>query len=529
MSNCYCHPGRAGGSPHPLGLTLRVLYPSSTAKMWDKSHPAGRAIVRCFDDIAEFSERWSLQVAIVFYVNCPSAGNRRMSEIVADLCAERGLCFLDTWDSLNELKVPSIELQASASDTHPSAKAHQAVARHLVKVLWREGWFEKYADRAIVAAPDRIIQAARAMVGKDHYPLEVACNWALGALDAKSRLAARMEAMDGPLDFSSAAEPVASELVAARTRWHITQSLRAFVQATAFHGPQSPDTFLNGIFFERLTVEEVCFALDMNSWEETCASSIDLGFLKNVSEPASLFDAPALLAGCEDHLQRARTGFDSLRSAIPDSPLGWPRDESLLIADLEILDSVFSRLEFELVLLKRAFSHAQEAYRDLSAALSREREEQLSGLLGNSLRMICSMFSILRQWSVSIQRMSDQHRSEYTTVEITLSAGPTQDRRAPVVAARLESHVPCRLPFAIGARVSRSGAPSLIRFTFPTFYSGVIRIIYQVPILRETPAQGINLLKVEVYNRDDQRHSIDPRLFTLLPGGALQSPPIHVF
>jgi hypothetical protein len=22
MSNCYCHPGRAGGSPHPLGGSL---------------------------------------------------------------------------------------------------------------------------------------------------------------------------------------------------------------------------------------------------------------------------------------------------------------------------------------------------------------------------------------------------------------------------------------------------------------------------------------------------------------------------
>jgi hypothetical protein len=284
-----------------------------------------------------------------------------------------------------------------------------------------------------------------------------------------------------------------------------------------------------GILTERLTVEEICFALDMNNWEAICASGIDLGFLREVSEPAPLSDAPALLAACEDHLQRARTAFDCLRSAIKDPLPGWPRNESILAADLGILDSLFRRLEFELVLLKTAFSHAQEACEDLFASLTRERREQLSGLLGSSLRMFCSWFSILKQWSVAFQRMSDPHSSGYTTVEITLSAGPTTDRRAPVLTGRLESHVPSRLPFAIGAAMSRTGTPTLIRLTFPTFYSGVIRLIYQVPVSREKPVEGINLMKVEVYNREDQRHFIDPHLFTHLPSGALQSPPIHIF
>lgn len=508
-----------------FGITLKVPYPPPALSAWEKTRATGRAVESCFDDIAEFSARNSLPVAIVFYVTGPFPEYQRMSEVISDLCAKRGLFYLNTWNHLRELNLTPLELRASPSDAHPLVKVHEASSRNLVLALYRGGWFDQYADRAIAAAPDRIQKTARAMVEADHYSLEVACHWALGAFESKTRLAARMEAVDGPSGFRSAAEPVVSELNAANTYWHISQRLHAFVQTMATHDARVAEYLVNGLVIERQTVDEIAFGLEMGAWEEICTECIDLSLARNNSEPALLSGASAILTSCGVDLQRARTSLDGIRSAIPDPSSGWPVEEPVVNTDFEIVESLLGRLEAEIELLQTSFFHAQQAYGKVSEDLSPQRQEQVLKLLGQPLRSISSRFSIVRQWTTTFERIRDERSAGFTTVEVTLSAERVEGTKLPMLLGQVEYLVPWRLPFSNGGLVSPDGDPSITKLTFPTFYSARIRLT------RSTPTGGpstFNLIKVEVYNCADQRRSIDPASFRLLPNGAYESSPIHL-
>jgi hypothetical protein len=509
-----------------FGVTLRVPYPMSASETWESSHPAGRAADRCFGEIAEFSARWSLPVAIVFYITHANVVFRRMSEIVAGVCAKHDLYYLDTWIYLRELKLAPLELSASAWDAHPSAKAHQIVGRNLVLALHRKGWFDMHADHTIEAAPDRIIKAAKAMVEVDHYSQEVACNWAFGVLEAKSRLAARLEAIDGPLEFSSAVGQVASQLSSVINYWHISHRLHALVQHMATHDARVADHLLNGIFFERQTVNEICFALEMDDWEEICAKCIDLSLLRHTHKRARLIDAMDILDSCEVDLQKAQTALAGLRAAVPELPSGWHGENSQPAVDLEIIESLLRRLGPELVLLRASFLRAQAAHRNLSETLSPEREEQLLDLLGQPLRGISARFSVLSQWSAKFDKIRDRHGPGFTTVQVTLRAEAREDPRPPLLLGRMEYGLPWRLPFTNGGSISRNGDPSTVKLTFPTLYSGRIRLSLGNP---RQGARDFNLIKVEVYNCDDRRSSIDPALFRCLPNWIYESPDIYLF
>ncbi|MGA2049486.1 MAG: SGNH/GDSL hydrolase family protein, partial [Terracidiphilus sp.] len=508
-----------------FGITLRVPYPLPASSAWESTRATGRAVECCFDDISEFSAKNSLPVAIVFYVTGPLTEYQQMGEIISDLCAERALFYLNTWNHLRELNLTPAELRASPSDAHPSVKVHQASSRNLVQALYRKGWFDRYSDRAIATAPNRIQKAARAMVEADHYPAELACNWALGVLESKERLAARMEAVDGPSGFSSAAEPVVKELTAASNCWHISQRLHAFVQTMATHDARVAEHLLNGIVIERQTVDELGFGLEMGGWEEICTECIDLSLARNNSEPAPLSEASAILTACRVDLQKARTALDGLRTAILDRSLGWPVEESLFNIDLEIVESILRQLESEIELLQTSFLRAQKAYGNVSKELSLRRQEQVLKLLGQPLRSISSRFSIVKQWKTTLERMRDQRSPGFTTVEVTLSAEPVEGTKFPVLLGQVEYLVPWRLPFSNAGLVSPDGDSSLAKLTFPTFYSARIRLT------RSTPTMGpskFNLIKVEIYNCVDQRRSIDPASFRLLPNGAYESPPVHL-
>ena len=446
-------------------------------------------------------------MAIVFYVTGPLTEYQRMSEIISDLCAKHGLFYLNTWNHLRDLNLTPLELKASPTDAHPSVKAHQASSRNLVQALHRRGWFDRYSDRAIATAPDRIQKAARAMVETDHYPLEVACNWGLGALESKARLAARMEAMEGPLGFRSAAEPVVRELTAASSHWHISQRMHAFVQTMATHDARVAEFNVNGIVLERQTIDEIGFGLEMGGWEEICTECIDRSLARNNSEPVPLSEASAILTACGVDLRKAKNSLDAHRSAIPDHPPGWPVEESLVNTDFEVVESLLHRLDSEIEILQTCFSRARQAYGNVSKELSLERQEQLVKLLGQPLGSISSRCSIVRQWTSTFERIRDQRIAGFTTMEITLRAEAAEDPRFPVLFGRVEYGVPWRLPFSNGGAMSRSGDPSLIKLTFPTLYSGRVRL--SLGVLTQSP-RDFNLIKVEVYNSSDQRCLMDP-------------------
>src|SRR5215467_4257086 len=174
--------------------TYNVHYAEPQPTRWESDGPFGQAVSCCFDEIASFSQERSLPVAVVYYNACDNRGQLRIGEIIGDLCASRGLLFIDSFAHYRERNFALADLQVSSTDPHPSGMAHEAVGRHLAAAMRRKGWFGEYDASAIAAAPPRILEAAKAMVETDHYPLDAALNWAFGALEVKLRLARRMEA-----------------------------------------------------------------------------------------------------------------------------------------------------------------------------------------------------------------------------------------------------------------------------------------------------------------------------------------------
>src|SRR5947208_7178698 len=77
--------------------TYHVNYAEPQQTRWESEGPFGNAVARCFDEIASFSQEQSLPVAVVYYNAYDNPGQLRIGEIIGDLCASRGLLFIDTF------------------------------------------------------------------------------------------------------------------------------------------------------------------------------------------------------------------------------------------------------------------------------------------------------------------------------------------------------------------------------------------------------------------------------------------------
>jgi hypothetical protein len=505
-----------------FGRTYQLVYASLDPTRWERNHPFGELIARGFDDIAAFSREQSLPIAVVYYSAYGGRDQVRIGEIVRDLCASRGLCFIDTLAHYRDRNLALADLVVSAADGHPSALAHEAVGRHLAATLKRQGWFRAYEEPAISVVPERILAAARAMVEIDHYPPDVALHWALRALDIKSRLAHRMQASgdDFSAGFASAAAPVTEALTAATHRWHVANRTRALV-GNVTTGGLGVVWGLTCIQELKLQLDELGFALGTANWTRLKEILLESELLRQVALAVWPSEAEGFLDGCNLELSRLRDALAELRSLAVPATVGSPYGEALMLADLEVLARLVDRTQSECGTLKAAFLRIEATLNDSSE----EDIAQVSGVVGTSFERVRRAGVFLANWTAALKRIRDTNHAPFTTIEVTIS-GTIEGRPLGIVGVTVEYSVPNRLPISDAGSFRFDGSATLIKLHFPIFYAGRVRLRSFVP--KNTQMVETSLVKVEIYNRPNQRRIVDPASFYREPDGRYFSPFIYL-
>jgi hypothetical protein len=93
-----------------------------------------------------------------------------------------------------------------------------------------------------------------------------------------------------------------------------------------------------------------------------------------------------------------------------------------------------------------------------------------------------------------------------------------------LLTAEIEYTAPIRLPFSNNGVFLSDGLPMLVRLYLPLFYSG--RLLLRTSFMRapRLPSVEIKLIKVELYNREHQRRTVDLSSFYRDANGRFISP-----
>jgi hypothetical protein len=507
-----------------FGRTYNAAYSEPAQTRWEHTHPFASAVTSCFDDIASFSRERSLPVAVVHFNAFQAEGMLRIGQIIGDLCASRGLCFIDTFSCYRERNFAFTDVVVSSADVHPSAMAHEAVGRHLVALLRRQGWFREYEASAIVAAPGRILAATRAMIETDHYPPDVALHWALHTLDAKSRLARRMQTSAN--DFSTAAAQAGHELTRACHRWHTTNRIRALAGQVV-----TTEYGLVPLLFhaqaERLKVEELGFVLGVGDWSRLTSRLVDAEPPQQIAPDIWPADAQSFLEKCVQEVLRLRDALDVVRSSNVPAAFVSPHDDASMLTDLEHLSRLADRIEEECTALKAEFLRTENVFSGVRPTLSEAENIQVSRLIDDSLKRLKQAFRLVPQLCASIKRIHEEDHAPFTSVEVTIS-GAMEGKPLCLLAGSIEYAVPSRLPCADVGVFWLDGSVNVVKLRFPLLYAG--RLILRPPFRHgpiEVPDQT-NLIKIEVYNRPNRRQIVEPTWLYKDRNGYLVSPSLYL-
>ena len=511
-----------------FGRTYNIRYPRPNEPRWEATHPFGRAIVRCFDDIVLFSRERSVPIAVVYFNSHATPRQMQIGEIIGDLCAKRDLCFIDTLVHYRDRNFTREDLVVSPADSHPSAKAHEAIGRHLTITLRRHGWFRDYGGTEIVSAPDRILSAARAMAHADHYPPDAALNWALGALKSKANLARRMEASGAGDGFFAAAERPTMVLTSASRHWHMANRLRAFVQSTAELGGGIAAGLLAGEE-ERLRLEEICVALTTGEWDQDSAHSLDTKPIPEIAHKVPISDAPGMFDAYDGDLLRIHDAIDGLRSLAAPGAVEWPPGEASILADLQTLARLADRAQTECAALRATLLRIDRAFQEAHQALSEAHASQVSGLIGAALERVKRKFRFEQQWLDALERIQGEDHGTFTSVEVTMIPRREEGGQSWTLSGQVEYSVPHRLPFQDSGTFDPDGSPALVKLSFPLFYAGRLTLWAVNPRAMNFQKAEMTLNKVAIFNRSNRRLSVDPASFLLNANGRLVSPPINLF
>ena len=511
-----------------FGRSYRIPYTKSTEVRWKTTHPFGRAIVRCFDEMASFSRERSIRIAVIYFNAHAIPEQVQIGEIIGDLCAKRDFCFIDTLPHYRDRNFTLDDLAVGPGDFHPSVKAHEAIGRHLTVTLRKHGWFSDYRDPEIGAAPDRILNAARAMVEVDRYPPHAALDWALEALECKANLARRMEAAGAGDGFFAAAERPTAALTSASRRWHMANRLRAFVQSTAASGSGIAVGLLAGEE-ERLKLEEICVALTMGEWEQNSAYSLDTRPFPETAQKVPVFDVPGFFDACDKDLLRIRDALDGLRDLAESEAVEWPPAAASMLADIEILALLADRAKAECAALRATCLRLDRVFKDGRPALFGAHAAQVDRLIGAALARVKYGFRFGQQWLNALKTIPDKAHGAFTTVEVTMSCTAVEGSPIWTLTGQAEYSVPSRLPFRNGCGFRPDGSPTLTKLNFPLFYAGRVYLTLDTPKGMAFANVDITLIKVEVYTRGDQRLAIDPASFLKDKSGRFVSPPLYLF
>jgi hypothetical protein len=508
-----------------FGRTLKIRHSQAYDHRWDGEHPFGKAVVRCFDEIASFSQEQGIPVAVVY--SDSARHHARVGEIIAGLCIPRGFCLIDTYAHYRERNFSNADLMASSADFHPSAKAHDAIGRHLLITLRRVGWFRKYSDAQIDVAPDRIVAAAVSMVQVDRYPPDAALNWALRTLQAKSRLAHRLQATGSDDKFNAAADRCERTLLTANRRWHLANRLRAFVESIA-SGVHNLSWMLFCSEEERSKLEEICFALRSGDWDRLAAHSLDAGPQPKVAE-GELLEMRGFFDRTSQGIQRIYRELQSLTAFATPVAIGSPYDEGQMLADIELLERLTDRLRVECEAARSVSLRIEETLKNASLSLTDAHRMHVSSMVGGSLTQIRRSFDLVGRWTALLEGFRDAEAASFTTIEITICAGPTEGKIPNcLVVMQAESTVPFRLAFSDTGAFWPDGSHFLVKLYVPLFYAGRVLLTAWHPGALNDPVAGFKLVKVEIYNQNDQRCFIAPASFWQDTKGRFISPVVFL-
>jgi hypothetical protein len=507
--------------------SYHLIHPEPYETRWESANLFGAAVACCFDDIASFSQERSLPVAVVYYNAHGIRGQLRIGEIIGDLCASRGFPFVDTFAHYRDRNFAFADLFVSSADPHPSAMAHEAVGRHLVATLKRRGWFREDEASAIGAAPERILASARAMVETDQYPPDAALNWALRALDAKSRVAHRMQASGAEDDFSSAAARVTQALTTASRRWHMINRARALVGDVATGGYGIAWSLFR-FQEEKLRLEELCFALGTGDSNRLATRLLEVGQARQIAPKTWPSDVAGFLDGCILDLLRFREALEGLRSLAAPAAVVSPEGEASMRADLETLARLAGRTEAECTELKTSFLRLERIFSDARPAFTEERTAHISSLIGAGFEGVQVALGFVPQLLAAIKQIRDTDCAAFTTVEVTISANATEGRQVCTLGGQVDYSVPNRLPCRDQGNFWPDGSTTVVKLHFPVFYAGRLGLRIFNPRAVNTPTVEGTIVKVEVYNGKNRRRIVKAASFYRNQDGRFVSPLVYL-
>jgi hypothetical protein len=469
---------------------FKIQYEHPRDGLWEAAHPFGRAVADCFDDIAAFGRENELPVAVCYYNVFEDRACLRIGAIIADLCAARGLAFIDTLPYLRGRHFQPREMVVSGADSHPSALVHEAAGRFVAESLRRQGWFGGAEDGEIQLAPERILAAASEMIAVDAYPPEAAYGWGLRALEAKMTVARRLHALRPDDDgFALAAARARDELAAAHQGWHITQRARAFMGDVAAGGyGMSAGIWAAEEFSLRL--DELAQVLKLREWRAV-APSLAGAF---GSVPGWDF-APALDCFGLD-FSALREALDWLLAHVPE-PRGGAFAELCGLAD---------RVEKMCGALADSVRRFAGAFADARAGIPAHETEILAGLVVPGLQTVLERLDFLQRWPAKIKHLCDPDAAAFTTLDVTIRralGGP----EICWISAQAEYHVPHRLWFSDTGKFMADGTAHLVSLYVPLFYGGRLRLS---PWAQANDNQAIeaDIMQVEIYNRPGERRMV---------------------
>jgi hypothetical protein len=509
-----------------FGRTLRVQYPQTYDLRWDSEHPFGEAVARCFDEIALFSREHAVPVAVVY--SSTSRHHARVGEIIAGLCAPRGFCFIDTYAHYRDRNFADSDLTASSADFHPSAMAHDAIGRYLLATLRQIGWFEKYSDVRVDVVPDRIVAAAVSMVQTDRYPPDAALNWALRTLQAKSRLAHRLEASGScGREFAAAADHCRQTLATASRRWHMANRLRAFIESIPF-GVHDLAWILYCSENERSKLEEIRFALQSGDWNRLSMHSLEPGpQLKAVAGEVS--DMRGFLDRISQDIQNLYCELQCFRAFAAPAEIGSSYDEPRMLADIELLEKLAARVQVECEDAKSIVLRIEDTFLDAGPELTEAGRARVSGLIDGAFMQIKRAFEVVARWPALLRGLCEAKAASFTTIEVTLCAGPLEGKPPNcLLTLQAEYAVPFRLAFNDSGAFWPDGSQFLVKLHVPLLYAGRVVITASNPRAANDPMVGFEILKVELYNHEHRRRVIYPASFWRDPNGRFISPIVYL-
>ncbi len=476
-----------------FGRTYRTDYAGATGPYWECDHPFRAVVESCFDDIAEYSRANGLAVAICYYNMRPPVSpsakdwSKAIAEIIADLCAARGLFFVDITAHVEERHIPFSELVVGETDFHPSKLAHDAAARHLALLLRGKGWLGGADISGLTAMPGNILAAAGDLEIKDRYPPDMARLWAASALESKRRVAQRA-APENEV-FRRNADRAAAQLAGEHAEWQTSVRASAFLRQ-AMTIEDGIGMFFNYADEEMLRLEELCHVVGKADWMNLTAKLPPPARQRaTTNATGEIENARRIVGGIEIDMDGFLAGKTA---ATPDIAAIGELGERARRKAREFL-SFLDKIEPHIAMAESA-TPGDSAY-------------TLPDLLRDAIAGASLNLDLLRKKLLGFAAPDALGIGALTTIDVTLATNRVEERHSCLLLVWAASDAPLRLPLMNQRQFIADGARAPIRMRFPLMYRG--RVIFQLSIPASVAGKvEADIHSVQIYNAAGSRKSL---------------------